>query len=31
MAREQVLYQIIKLSSKFICENNLDIPSYDAR
>ena len=31
MAREQVLYQIIKLSSRFICENNLDIPTYDAR
>lgn len=28
MAREQVLYQIIKLTSRFICENNLDIANY---
>lgn len=28
MARNQNLYQIYKLSSTFICENNLDIKSY---
>lgn len=28
MAREQVLYQIFKLSSEFICENNLNIENY---
>lgn len=29
--RQQVLYQIFKLSSTFICENNLDIKNYTKR